>query len=572
MTNDEYIPKRLKENSDLPYKEENADYTPQYAAEAAEISEELAVSMTEKEAEAFDFDREITAKIRSEKVVQPAGEQVDVLPVKKKGLSDEAFQKRLNVITAAALGVFAAVLAVLLTVLERPERSVIEQRPLAEFPAFSLSSYLDGSYTKDISTWYTDTVPYRDDFKNVNSNIANLFGIRAGDVKFYGVGVIESSEEESSEISVPEESSKEESSAVSEESEPESSMEESVSEPESSAIENSFPEDDPADRPNGLEMEEGLITNGILVIDERGIMLYGGSFNVGKNYANIVNTYKKQLGAGVNVYSMVIPTSVAYYLPEKYASYTASQFANIKNIHEHLAADVYDVDVYSALSHHTDEDIYTRTDHHWASLGAYYASEEFARVAGVPFADLSTYEKVSVPGYVGTLYTYTKDAELLNNPEDFVYYKPAAPFETYYYDTAYNGGSKGAFFIDFTNMKGSLYCTFMGGDAKIVRVKTNVNNGRKLVVLKESYGNALIPFLTGSFDEIYVVDIRYFDLNVIDFIRQHGITDVLFANCAFTATGPNCKHFERIRTYTGAVSDEEEESSSGTGGHGVTLG
>ena len=194
----------------------------------------------------------------------------------------------------------------------------------------------------------------------------------------------------------------------------------------------------------------------------------------------------------------------------------------------------------------------------------------------MPFADISTYEKVTVPGYVGTLYTYTKDAKLLNNPEDFEYYKPANSFDTYYYDISYNGGTKGNFFIDFTNMKGSLYCTFMGGDCKIVRVaNSSVNNGRKLIVLKESYGNALIPFLTASFEEVYVVDIRYFELNVIDFIRQHGITDVLFANCAFTATGPNCKHFERIRTYGGetaaaATTDNSENENENNNG-GVTA-
>jgi len=553
MTNEEYIPKRLKQTDTAAADgSDNTEYVPKHAsAEVEEINE-------------IDISSVIAAKVP----VEPQKKEPEVpAEPEKKELTDEQFAKRLNKVTSAVLGSAVAVLVLLLVVLERPERSIIEQRPLAEFPKFTVSAFFDGSYTKDISEWFTDTVPYRDDFKKVNSNLAKLFGVRVDDVKFHGVGVIESSEEESpeEEESSEIEESSEESSETEESSKEESSSEESSEQSESSQ-ESSFPEDDPADRPNGIEMEEGLVTNGILVIDNQGIMLYGGSLKVGQNYANIVNNYKKQLGSNVNVYSMVIPTSVAYYLPEKYASYTASQFKNIKNIHDHLSGDVHDVDVYSVLAKHTDEPIYTRTDHHWAALGAYYAAEEFARVAGVPFADISTYQKVSVPGYVGTLYTYTKDADLLNNPEDFVYYKPSAPFDTYYYNTSYQGGNKGAFFIDFTNMKGSLYCTFMGGDAKIVRLETGVNNGRKLIVLKESYGNAIIPFLTSSFEEIYVVDIRYFELNVIDFMRQHGITDVLFANCAFTATGPNCSHFERIRTYKASPaqsSEEENEESSG---------
>lgn len=554
---DEYIPKRAKPD-------EGSEYIPQHAAGAdndayqggEDVFAEIIASNIPKEPE----------HIRPQEPrqnPQPKPTKEPPSPMDR----DSKFQRRLNTMTTVLLGVVFAVIVVLLTVLERPERSITEQRPLEKFPEFTLAGYFDGSYTKGITTWYTDTAPHRDELKDISSNLASLSGIRVGGVKIYGVGGIESSEEEPSESSQPEEQSSQISAIpeVSQESS-ESSTTESSQESQSSQ-EESFPEEDPAEHPTGLEMEEGLITNGILVIKDRGIMLYGGGLKVGENYANIVNTYKKQLGDGVNVYSMVIPTSVAYYLPKEYESYTASQFNNIKNIHDHLDSSVHDVDVYSVLAEHTDENIYTRTDHHWASLGAYYSAQKFASIAGVPFADISTYEKVTVPGYVGTLYTYTKDAKLLNNPEDFEYYKPANSFDTYYYDISYNGGTKGNFFIDFTNMKGSLYCTFMGGDCKIVRVANgSVNNGRKLIVLKESYGNALIPFLTASFEEVYVVDIRYFELNVIDFIRQHDITDVLFANCAFTATGPNCKHFERIRTYGGETAAAADNSDNKNGG------
>ena len=65
-------------------------------------------------------------------------------------------------------------------------------------------------------------------------------------------------------------------------------------------------------------------------------------------------------------------------------------------------------------------------------------------------------------------------------------------------------------------------------------------------------------------------------MNVINFIRQHGITDVLFASCAYTATGPNCKHFERIRTYGGGAAAPEQssaaESSADESSSGGTVG
>ena len=66
-----------------------------------------------------------------------------------------------------------------------------------------------------------------------------------------------------------------------------------------------------------------------------------------------------------------------------------------------------------------------------------------------------------------------------------------------------------------------------------------MNNGRKLVMFKDSFGNALVPFLLNSFEEICVVDMRYFELNAIDYIQEKGATDVLFADCVFTACGGN---------------------------------
>ena len=59
--------------------------------------------------------------------------------------------------------------------------------------------------------------------------------------------------------------------------------------------------------------------------------------------------------------------------------------------------------------------------------------------------------------------------------------------------------------------------------------------GRKICVFKESYGNAFVPFLADSFDEIYVIDIRYFGRNAVEYIKENGITDVLFLNNAFAA-------------------------------------
>ena len=84
----------------------------------------------------------------------------------------------------------------------------------------------------------------------------------------------------------------------------------------------------------------------------------------------------------------------------------------------------------------------------------------------------------------------------------------------------------------------------MGGDEEIVHVETDAPNERTLFIIKDSYGNALVPFLTGSYKNIFVVDMRYFNLNIIQFMQEHNATDLLFAMNTFSATGSNFENLE----------------------------
>lgn len=117
---------------------------------------------------------------------------------------------------------------------------------------------------------------------------------------------------------------------------------------------------------------EGEINNGVLVLDDgRGIMLYGSSsgYENGRSYAASVNKYKEQMGANVNVYSMMIPSQVTFYMPEIYFEEGVSdrELPHIDDINDRLNG-VISIDVYDALKSHVGEEIYYRTDHHGRSL------------------------------------------------------------------------------------------------------------------------------------------------------------------------------------------------------------
>lgn len=287
--------------------------------------------------------------------------------------------------------------------------------------------------------------------------------------------------------------------------------------------------------------------SGIKVIGRNGhytgLMGCWGTFENCDRYAAAVNRAAAAL-PDVDVYNMVIPTSSDFYVPSDMTGFTASQKEKIDYINEKLE-NVINVDAYSALSSHTDEYIYTRTDYHWQPLGGYYAAEAFAKTAGLEgFAPLSDYTEVTKEGYVGSLGGY---AEILkSDPEPFTMYVSPnnGSLKTTYYDTSFQNGREGNLFV--SPDAGAYYCSFLGTDNLIAKIETDCTNGKTLVVMKESYGNALIPFLTQSYQTIYVCDVRYFDLNCMEFCKDAGADDLLFAVCTYTPAGPNIKGVETV--------------------------
>lgn len=258
-----------------------------------------------------------------------------------------------------------------------------------------------------------------------------------------------------------------------------------------------------------------------------------------KRYADVANLYNKTFGGKVKIYLMPIPLSSAYYTPDAAASLTGDQHACIRRMFSYLDDDVTGVDIYPILGMHAEEPIYSRTDHHWAPLGAYYAAAQLASQAGVPFMDLSNYKAVEIPDYVGTMFKFSGIADIKNSPETFVYYVPqGVDYETTYITytldkgrrkvVSASGPAKGEFFLPFKGA--ATYCTFMGGDTKLTKVETSTKNGRKILILKDSFGNAIPGYLFGSFEEVHVADCRYFTKNLVDYVNDNGITDIVFAN------------------------------------------
>ncbi len=435
-----------------------------------------------------------------------------------------------------------------------PRETESNYTTLKEMPEFSFESLFSGKYFKGVSDYFSDTIFGRDTFVDFETKINALYGLEEEE-KLITIKPDESdpdqesslTENESSvtESSLPDESinagaSSEapESSFVPDESEPEVSTEPSESTPEEDA--------------GGL----AEISGSILIIGNRAMEIYYGSENGAIRYANILNDFAASVDPSVNVYSMVIPKSSAYYLgqatQESYKKLALRNKNNIDTISNTLSDKVIDVNIYDILGQHANEEIYARTDHHWTALGAYYASSVFADKAGVAFDDITDFEEVRRPGYLGTYYyvysSKDNNSVLYDNPENFLSFIPNAEYSVEYYSSSgYSDGpisesrlsEHNGFFFEISDKKiGSWYSTFILGDTYCVKaVSEDCKNGRKLLIVKDSYGNALAPFMVEGFEEVYIVDARKYSNNLKETIDEFGITDVLFAECTFSAVG-----------------------------------
>ena len=436
------------------------------------------------------------------------------------------------------IGVFGLI-SLFLLVIPRSTESQIEKRKLATFPQFSFGSYFSGEFTRKMAEYYNDTVPFRDSFKTAGYNFKSVFGLHTGDeVKIIGAKEVNKNKPQPVETSKPVQESKP--SETSKENSAQESAVSEVSQEESKAETSQMGEAD------------YTVENGIIVVNHNGhyraLELFGGG--TGNTYVEALNNFHKDLGDGVQIYSMIAPLASEYYLPSNYSGFSVSQKECLDSMASRLDSSIISVDIDSVLAQHTAEDIYFRTDHHWTGLGAYYAAQEFAKKANLDFKDLSTYQENHIDGFVGTMYAFTQDPNINNDPERFTYYVPSNVDEcvTEHYDTSFSDMSDWDFFCGVGDPEHNAYLTFMGGDQQIVRVKTNVKNGRKLAIVKDSYGNAVPGYLFGSFEEIYVIDMRYFEPNLVSFVKEQGITDLVFGMVIYSAVGQNAELLDGLRT------------------------
>lgn len=197
------------------------------------------------------------------------------------------------------------------------------------------------------------------------------------------------------------------------------------------------------------------------------------------------------------------------------------QRQDIKDIAARLQG-VSFLDVTDALAQHADEAIYYRTDHHWTSLGAYYAFSDMAAGLGItqPAAEYDIYPVTD--SFEGTLASKSGCHAVTDVIELYV---PKTDIE--YYVTV--DGERTATMYDREKLnEKDQYAVFLGGNDARVDITTTAETGRTLLIFKDSYANCFLQFLLPYYDRIILLDARYYYGDADSVISREGVTDVLF--------------------------------------------
>lgn len=367
--------------------------------------------------------------------------------------------------------------------------SEVENRTLAQKPVYSLDNLLSGKYFRDFESFFADHFFDRENLVQISKDITTLKGIKREEevylVDFAGQNVGGNDNED----------------------------------------ESKKPED---------KNQVASTTGNLLILNDTVMELYKFNEEKSKLYADTINKVSGKLGENVKVYSMLVPVQIEFLTNEKYKNLSDSQLDAIKFVNDNFLDNIIPVDAYTPIKEHIDEYVYYRTDHHWTALGAYYGYLGFAATAELEAVPLNNYKKNEAQDYLGHISTVNPSETVNNNPDNVVYYVPPVKtdMQVFYYDK--ETGEKKSYKGDVINKKyvflDQKYGIFLGGDFALGVIKTNVRTDKKIMVIKDSYGNAFIPFLTPHYSEIYVVDPRHYKESIVDLVNKNGIGEVLFLN------------------------------------------
>lgn len=231
---------------------------------------------------------------------------------------------------------------------------------------------------------------------------------------------------------------------------------------------------------------------------------------------------KEKQNADVHV--MMVPTK-SWVLREKLPAfaphYKEQKFYDA--LQQKLEKEDVLISVEPVLDAHKEEEIYYRTDHHWTTLGAWYAYEQYTKAVGGDLQRAQGKKKFRCisKDFYGTTYAKINYARQADKIE---IYEPADKLRV-----VYNMGEKKTKTLyDVSFLKtADQYSVFTGGNQAVLEITGGIKNGKTLLLIKDSFANSILPFLAEDYEKLVVVDLRQLNVSGDRLLEMFSPTDIL---------------------------------------------
>jgi hypothetical protein len=244
----------------------------------------------------------------------------------------------------------------------------------------------------------------------------------------------------------------------------------------------------------------------------------------------------------ISHYFMIIPNSVSIYkdkLPKNAPVKEQNDYIN--NFAEKISKDIKLINPYNTFMDKKDEQLYYRTDHHWTTKGAFYAYELLCENMNLKQKYIDDYdvEKVS-NDFLGSL--YSRSMFNVKNKDDIEVFIPKDKEDEVVVNYVEENKLSPTIYNSEKLNSNDKYGVFLGGNKPLIEISTTSRENKSILLIKDSYANSFVQFLTSNFKKIIMVDPRYFYGDIEDIIKNYEITDILYlynANTFFNDTSLN---------------------------------
>lgn len=209
-------------------------------------------------------------------------------------------------------------------------------------------------------------------------------------------------------------------------------------------------------------------------------------------------------------------------LPNNVVEYEQEKI--VQEFYEKLDKDVNKIEVIDILEENKQRQLYFRTDHHMTTQGAYLVYKQYCNQMQIQEVSEEEFKKEVVSNeFLGTL---DSKAQQVNQIPDTieVYTNQYTQIE----QADYDGIITNSLFNEEYLKGKDKYSYFLNGNNANVKIKTKIKNGKKLLIIKDSYAHIMAPFLCQHYEEVFFVDPRYYRASISEYIEKNEITEVLF--------------------------------------------